>query len=111
MAGLQVPLGLSKKDAALRQKELLGSGKSSLVRTMLEAVCPAAAKLLGGKNSADLLTEIVRGGSNGAVHLLPPSEAMRGILPCNTGAPLCLAASTAQIFNTVLVSKPCITLR
>lgn len=60
----QVPLGLSKKDAALRQKELLGSGKSSLVRTMLEAVCPAAAKLLGGKNSADLLTEIVRGGSN-----------------------------------------------
>ena len=62
---LQVPLGQSKKDAGLRQKELLGSGKASLARGLITAASAAAAELLCGKNSGDLLIEILRGGANG----------------------------------------------
>lgn len=70
----QVPLGRSKKDPALRQKELLGSGKGSLARSLLEAARSASEKLLQGKNSADLLMELVRGGSDDVLKEAEPDN-------------------------------------
>jgi hypothetical protein len=63
---LQVPLGPSKKDPLVRRRELLGSGKGSLAARLLAAVTDAAAALLHGKNSGDLISEALRGGSDGA---------------------------------------------
>lgn len=63
---MQVPLGPSKKDPLVRRRELLGSGKGSLAARLLAAVTDAAAALLHGKNSGDLISEAVRGGSDGA---------------------------------------------
>lgn len=51
----------------MRRRELLGSGKGSLAARLLSAVSEAAATLLHGKNSGELVTEVVRGGSDGAL--------------------------------------------
>lgn len=66
----QVPLGLSKKDPVVRRRELLGSGKGSLAARLLSAVADGAVALLHGKNSGELITEAVRGGSDGGPRLL-----------------------------------------
>ena len=64
---MQIPLGPSKKDPLLRRRELLGSGKGSLAARLLAAITDAAATLLHGKNSGDLISEAMRGGSDGAL--------------------------------------------
>jgi hypothetical protein len=63
--GTQVPLGLSKKDPLLRRRELLGSGEGSLAARLLAAVTDGASTLLHGKNSGELISEAMRGGSDG----------------------------------------------
>lgn len=68
----QVPLGLSKKDPVVRRRELLGSGKGSLAAGLLSAASDAAAALLHGKNSGELVTELVRGGSDGLLQEAEP---------------------------------------
>lgn len=49
----------------LRRQELLGSGQGSLAARLLAAVNDAASTLLHGKNSGELISEVVRGGSDG----------------------------------------------
>ena len=66
IVSMQISLGPSKKDSLVRRRELLGSGKGSLAARLLAAVTDAAAALLHGKNSGDLISEAVRGGSDGA---------------------------------------------
>ena len=51
----------------MRQRELLGSGKGSLAARLLAAITDAAATLLHGKNSGELISEAVRGGSDGGL--------------------------------------------
>ena len=74
VVSLQVPLGPSKKDPLVRRQELLGSGKGSLAARLLAAVTNAAATLLHGKNSGDLISEAMRGGSDGAPAASPSTQ-------------------------------------
>jgi hypothetical protein len=59
-------LGASKKDPALRRRELLGSGPKSLAAALTALVAARAPALLRSPAGGDLVVEVARGGEDGA---------------------------------------------
>ena len=59
-------LGLSKKEGALRRRELLGSGPSSLAAALTALVSERAGPLLRSPHGSEVVIEVARGGDGGA---------------------------------------------
>ncbi len=58
-------LGLSKKDALLRRRELLGSGPASLSAALTRLVSEQAGSLIRSPHGCDVVAEVARGGDGG----------------------------------------------
>lgn len=58
-------LGSSKKDPAVRRRELLGSGPKSLSAALTAVVAGAAAALVRSPHGGELVVEVARGGEGG----------------------------------------------
>ncbi|KAG2439363.1 hypothetical protein HXX76_004722 [Chlamydomonas incerta] len=64
-AGGERVLGSSKKDPAIRRRELLGSGPKSLSAALTAVVAGAAVALVRSPHSCELVVEVARGGEGG----------------------------------------------
>ncbi len=85
--GLRV-LGLSKKDAVLRRRELLGSGPSSLGAALAGACAAQAGALLRSQHACDVVVEVACGGDGGercAPPPPPPPPLLPPVVMCGLG--------------------------
>lgn len=85
------PLGLSKKDANLRRKELLvGSG---LGKALVTLCTDSAAELLATQHAADILIEVCRGGEGGLLEELVGEESIDEVQAATVAAAVAKSGS------------------